>query len=55
MHTFRKTFASRCSRKGMQPMTIATLLGHSDFTTTAKYYIKINKNDLQHEYDKCLN
>lgn len=54
VHTFRKTFASRCSRKGMQPMIIATLLGHSDYTTTAKYYIKINKNDLQYEYDKCL-
>lgn len=54
VHTFRKTFASRCSRKGMQPMMIAELLGHSDYTTTAKYYIKINNNDLKHEYNKCL-
>lgn len=55
VHTFRKTFASKCSRKGMSPTTICSLLGHSDFTTTAKYYININNEDVKYEYDKCLN
>lgn len=55
VHTFRKTFASRLYRKGVQPMSIAVLLGHKDFTTTAKFYVDINKNDLKNEYDRCMN
>lgn len=55
VHTFRKTFASRLYRKGVQPMSIALLLGHKDFSTTAKFYVDINKNDLKNEYDRCMN
>lgn len=55
VHTFRKTFASRLYKKGLPPMSIATLLGHSDFSTTAKYYIEIDKDGLKYEYDKCMN
>lgn len=55
VHTFRKTFASRLYRKGLPPMSIALLLGHKDFSTTAKYYIQIDKDGLKFEYDRCMN
>lgn len=52
IHTFRKTFASRLYKKGLAPMSIALLLGHKDFSTTAKYYIQIDGDILKYEYDK---
>ncbi|MBE5873781.1 MAG: hypothetical protein E7287_05150 [Lachnospiraceae bacterium] len=55
VHTFRKTFASRMTRKGMRPESISTLLGHKDYATTSKYYIRVNCSDLRNEYERCVN
>lgn len=55
VHTFRKTFASRCSKKGISPTTICSLMGHSSFSTTAKYYIATDNENIRYEYNKFLN
>jgi integrase len=39
MHTYRHTFGTNLYRKGVPLKTASDLLGHSDISTTAKYYI----------------
>jgi site-specific recombinase XerD len=36
-HTFRHTFASRLTRKGVDLVTVKELLGHSSVTVTMRY------------------
>lgn len=55
VHTLRKTFASRLSRKGCKPAIIAKLLGHSSIDTTMKYYILINDDEIKSEHERCIN
>ena len=38
-HTTRRTFATRCVEKGMDVKTLSELLGHSDISTTLRYYV----------------
>lgn len=54
VHTLRKTFASKLSRKGCKPSIIAKLLGHTSIDTTLKYYILINDNDIKWEHERCI-
>lgn len=54
VHTIRKTFACRLHRKGVPPMVIAALLGHADFSTSAKYYIKLSEGELRNEFERAM-
>lgn len=44
MHSIRKYYATKLIDAGIEEAIITTLLGHSDFTTTQKYYYKNNKD-----------
>ena len=38
-HTYRRTFGTNLARKGVPITTLCKLMGHSDISVTAKYYI----------------
>ena len=38
-HTLRHTFASRCIEAGFDVKSLSEILGHSDVTTTLRYYV----------------
>ena len=38
-HATRRTFATRCVEKGVDAKTLSELLGHSDISTTLRYYV----------------
>lgn len=41
LHTYRRTFGTRLARDGVKIQTLCKLMGHSDISITAKYYIGI--------------
>ena len=41
-HTTRHTFATRCIERGMDPKTLAEILGHSSVATTLDYYVHLS-------------
>lgn len=51
-HLFRHTFATRLLQKGVALTTVSKLCGHSNVNMTAKYYIKISKQEKQNAVDK---
>ena len=36
-HAFRHTFATRCFEKGMEPVFVQSIMGHSNYSTTLSY------------------
>lgn len=51
LHCLRKTFCTELAKKGISIYELQKLMGHSDITTTQKYYIKIGidkENSLQY-------
>ncbi|WP_026504722.1 tyrosine-type recombinase/integrase [Butyrivibrio sp. NC3005] len=38
-HVTRRTFATRCIERGMNPKTLSEILGHSNIATTLDYYV----------------
>ena len=40
-HVYRHTFGTRLAAKGVALQTLSSLMGHSDISVTAKYYINI--------------
>lgn len=36
-HAFRHTFATRCFEKGMEPLVVQNIMGHSNYATTVSY------------------
>lgn len=44
-HAYRHTFASRLARSGVPIQTVAALLGHSNISVTAKYYVNIASDE----------
>lgn len=50
-HCFRSTFASKLAMAGVKPSTLAELLGHSDVSVTAKYYINVPDDEKQAAVD----
>ena len=41
-HAYRHTFGSRLAAKGVALQTLCALMGHSDISVTAKYYINVS-------------
>lgn len=41
-HSTRRTFASRCIERGMDPKTLSEILGHASVATTLDLYVRIN-------------
>lgn len=50
LHALRKTYASMLLQNGADKLLITAQMGHADFTTTAKHYIK----DVMTEEEKIL-
>ena len=45
-HAFRHTFATRCFEKGLDPLVVQSIMGHSNYSTTISYtHILENKID----------
>ena len=42
IHTYRHTFGTNLCRAGVPIQTASTLLGHSDISVTAKYYVNVS-------------
>ena len=40
-HVYRHTFGTKLAANGVTLQTLASLMGHSDISVTAKYYINI--------------
>lgn len=36
-HAFRHTFATRCFEKGLDPLFVQSIMGHSNYSTTVSY------------------
>lgn len=45
VHTYRRTFGTKLAKKGTPIQVLADLLGHSDISITAKYYIGISDKE----------
>ena len=41
-YTLRRSFATFCAERGMEEIVLMRLMGHSDFQTTQKYYIRVS-------------
>lgn len=41
-YDLRHSFATFCSENGMEEIVLMHLMGHTDFNTTKKYYIKVS-------------
>lgn len=49
-HAFRHTFATRCFEKGLSPLFIQRIMGHSNYTTTVSYthlLEDVNKKEIE--------
>ena len=53
-HAFRHTFATRCFEKGMEPLFVQNIMGHSNYATTVSY-THILDNVKQREAAKASN
>lgn len=51
LHDFRRGFALECLRNGMDLMSVATLLGHSDLKTVRRY-LRLVDDDLRNAHNK---
>ena len=51
-HCFRATFATRCAQSGMKPEVLMKILGHSEYSTTIKYYISVSEEEKAKELRK---
>lgn len=45
IHTYRHTFATNLCRTGIPIQTASALLGHSDISVTAKYYVSVLEDE----------
>lgn len=53
-HAFRHTFATRCFEKGMDPLFVQSIMGHSNYATTVSY-THVLDNIKQREAAKASN
>lgn len=47
MHTYRHTYGTNLCKSGVSIETASALMGHSDISTTAKYYINVSEDAKQ--------
>lgn len=47
MHTYRHTYGTNLCKNGVSIETASALMGHSDISTTAKYYINVSEDAKQ--------
>ena len=47
LHNCRDTFAANAVLENMQPAILQRILGHSDFRTTAKYYLEWDLEEMK--------
>lgn len=45
IHTYRRTFGTNLAKKGVPITTLCKLMGHSDISVTAKYYIGVGDDE----------
>lgn len=45
----RHSFATYWSEKGMDDVVLQALMGHADYKTTRKFYIKVNQKHIEQE------
>lgn len=43
VYGLRHSFATHCKELGMEPEVLAKIMGHTDYSTTQKYYVHISK------------
>ncbi|MGN8739482.1 tyrosine-type recombinase/integrase [Bilifractor sp. HCP3S3_D3] len=53
-HSFRHTFATNCTRKGMQMKTLSTILGHSSIRITMDIYTHIGIDTEREELQRIF-
>ena len=47
VHTYRRTFATNLCKQGIPIQVASELLGHSDISVTAKYYVNVGEDEKQ--------
>lgn len=47
MHTYRHTYGTNLCKSGVSIETASALMGHSDISTTAKYYVNVSEDAKQ--------
>lgn len=52
LRTFRKSFVTRAARSGMKLELVSSLVGHSNITTTSRYYRQVATEDKKEELKK---
>jgi site-specific recombinase XerD len=52
-HDLRATFASILVANGADPLTLKTLMGHEDLSTTMKSYVTLEREQLRSVWKKC--
>ena len=51
MTHMRASFASLCATKGIDPLILKQIMGHSSLTTTMKYYLTIREHQLKEAWE----
>ena len=51
-HTFRHTFGTKLAAAGVPIQTVSKLMGHSDISMTAKYYVYVDAERRRAAVDK---
>lgn len=51
-HDLRGIFISNCIENGIEPKTVASVVGHSDISTTLNIYAKLSKNKIVDDMTK---
>ena len=54
VHLFRKTLATRLSKRGMPIKKKKKILGHNSIRTTEQFYLSICDQDIKYMYQKCI-
>lgn len=52
IYSLRHTFASHCKSLGMEPEILAELMGHTEYSTTQKYYVHVSAKDKRTALEK---
>lgn len=50
-HTARHTFATLLLEKGINPVNIQSMLGHTNLNTTMSVYASVTKNTIMRDFD----